>query len=97
MYKPLHILFIMQVFAALTALCGAISISKVEFRSIEYEAKYIQRNPGQWEIAINFNTLICCVILLLASGGSLITEIILLIVSVVKKSSKVIVIVVSYY
>ena len=38
----------MQIFAALTALCGAIAISKLEVRYIEGEAKYIQRNPGYW-------------------------------------------------
>ena len=87
----------MQVFVALTALCGIIAISKVEFRYIEDEVKYtIQLTPDNWENAINFNTLICCVLLLLASGGTLITEIILFILSVVKKSSKVVVIVVSY-
>ena len=86
----------MQVFAGLAALCGAITISKVEFEYIDDEAEYLQRNSANWEYAINFNVLMCCVLLLLASGGTLIIEIIMLVVSVVKKSSKAVVIVVSY-
>ena len=86
---------ISQIFAGLSALCGIIAISKVQFGSIQYEAESLQKFG--WKSAINFNVLICCVLLLLASGITLILEIVMLVVSLVKKTSKVFVIVVSYH
>ena len=88
---------IIQVSAGLAALCGIVAISKVEFSYVQGEAEYLRQNHADWELAINFNSLMCCILLLLASGVTLILEIVMLIVSLVKKTSKVFVIVVSYY
>ena len=94
-HAPTLISIASQIFAGLSALCGIIAISKVQFGSIENEAEALQNYS--WKYAINFNVLICCVILLLTSGITLILEIVMLVVSLVKKTSKVFAIVVSYH
>ena len=84
----------MQIFAAVTALCGIVALSKVE---IESGHAAVIVTPNLLKIDINTNTLICGSLFLLTSGVTLLYEIIILIKCIVSKdqNTKVLSIVVS--
>ena len=83
----------MQIFAAVTALCGIVALSKVNIEAT-HPAVIV---TSHLKYAIDTNTLICGSLFLLTSGGTLLYEIIILIKCIVSKdqNTKVLSIVVS--
>ena len=87
----------MQVFAAVTALCGIIALSKVNIDTVHAEIEFVTASSELRKYSINTSTLVCGSLFLLTCGGTLLYEIIILIKSIVSKdqNTKVLSIVVS--
>ena len=87
----------MQVFAAVTALCGIIALSKVNIDTVRAEIEFVTASSEPQKYSINTSTLVCGSLFLLTCGGTLLYEIIILIKSIVSKdqNTKVLSIVVS--
>ena len=86
----------MQVLSALIAVCGAVTLSRMNLEDIRREMENLKENCNFDKLTTKYNILICCALLLFICGGTLLLGMILLTVSFILKCSKVFVIVVSY-
>ncbi len=75
----------MQVFAAITALCGIIALSKVNITLVHAEIEVVNDRPELLKFAIYTNTLVCGSLFLLTCAGTILHKIIILVVSILTK------------
>jgi hypothetical protein len=80
----------MQVFTAITALCGIIALSNVNINVVHAEIQFftadiLDPGLGQLKYATYTNTLICGSLFLLTCAGTILHKAIALVVSIVSK------------